>query len=449
MASQSQLKKRKLNIEDERQKLNQMFRELEMTDKEKLAMKEYVRKKKVQHGLDQSEQLEVWRLLLHKKKREQQLWNPIDDDTELASTTNEIDDVECEGDDEEHEFDDDEAVEGDERESDNDEEAVEGDECGDRDDEVECDGDESKDGDKEHQGRRETEIEKQIRMQFEAIRNELKDLKQSVEWMKSEMQRQNDKRNGQKKAKIIGKLITWDSERIAIMEKLLQKYKQEGSCMSWTGVIKTGGYGSVTFQGRVWGIHRLAYLFHHRLRELPFSTYIRHLCGNNRCINPSHLTSDKARRVKHTDWTTADREQAKQYTISNSNLDALTECLLWAAGCNQFGYGTAHFLGINYSAHRLAFFASGRTLRGDQIVRHKCRNKNCCNPNHLEAGTHSQNSIDTIRDGTSRATISTDIARAIKHSKGNGTQAERAERFGVSSSIVASIDAGASWRHID
>jgi hypothetical protein len=39
----------------------------------------------------------------------------------------------------------------------------------------------------------------------------------------------------------------------------------------------------------------------------------------------------------------------------------------------------------------------------------------------------------------------TETARAVKFSKGDGTQQERAARFGVSMEVVANIDAGYTW----
>ena len=57
-----------------------------------------------------------------------------------------------------------------------------------------------------------------------------------------------------------------------------------------------------------------------------------------------------------------------------------------------------------------------------------------------------------IRDGTSihgenhpNATITKETAQQIRESKGQGTQKERAERFGASVSIVANIDSGFTW----
>ena len=86
------------------------------------------------------------------------------------------------------------------------------------------------------------------------------------------------------------------------------------------------------------------------------------------------------------------------------------------------------------------------------VVRHKCKEKKCVAPDHLEIGTREQNAQDTIRDGTRlcgethpRATITKEIATQIRESKGQGTQKERAVRFGVSAKVVRGIDQGNTW----
>ena len=42
----------------------------------------------------------------------------------------------------------------------------------------------------------------------------------------------------------------------------------------------------------------------------------------------------------------------------------------------------------------------GRILPSDSVGRHRCRNKECINPDHLEEGSYYDNAIDMVRDGT-------------------------------------------------
>ncbi len=90
------------------------------------------------------------------------------------------------------------------------------------------------------------------------------------------------------------------------------------------------------------------------------------------------------------------------------------------------------------------------------VARHMCTSATCINPEHLEWGTFSQNNgEDKERDGTlirgaahHNASITEEVARAIKHSVDDGTRWERADRYGVSEGLVGKIDTGHSWRHI-
>ncbi len=144
-------------------------------------------------------------------------------------------------------------------------------------------------------------------------------------------------------------------------------------------------------------------------------------------------------------------------------------------GCDDASLGTPHRIWIGtidpisglpstglrfcvVSAHRLSWLAYNRPLSipDGNVVRHKCREKACVEPSHLEIGTHAQNAADRLRDGTAlcgerspRAKITQAQAEAIRASKGTGTQAARAARLGVPLSIVANIDRGSSWVPID
>ena len=98
---------------------------------------------------------------------------------------------------------------------------------------------------------------------------------------------------------------------------------------------------------------------------------------------------------------------------------------------------------------------------GKTVIRHSCRWKNCINPDHLDIGTHLDNSKDKIRDDTARrgesshlSKITESLAREIKLSRrekgepGYKTQKERAKSFGVTLSIVCGIDIGHSWAYL-
>ena len=68
-------------------------------------------------------------------------------------------------------------------------------------------------------------------------------------------------------------------------------------------------------------------------------------------------------------------------------------CLVWTGPKDRNGYGKARVPGIRNPqyTHRLAYeLARGPIPEGLEID-HLCRNRSCCNPDHLEAVTRAEN----------------------------------------------------------
>lgn len=77
-------------------------------------------------------------------------------------------------------------------------------------------------------------------------------------------------------------------------------------------------------------------------------------------------------------------------------------CWLWTASLTNTGYGRFGFGGGSKTvlAHRFAYELEIGAIPPGLLIRHKCRNRNCCNPDHLETGTYADNEADKVRDGT-------------------------------------------------
>ena len=91
----------------------------------------------------------------------------------------------------------------------------------------------------------------------------------------------------------------------------------------------------------------------------------------------------------------------KYLTRFQSKIDFSGDCWLWTAGLNRKGYGSFYYDGKMWATHRLAYFlANGELPPAPLVIRHKCRSKNCVNPDHLEEGTIADNNRDKKRDGT-------------------------------------------------
>lgn len=74
------------------------------------------------------------------------------------------------------------------------------------------------------------------------------------------------------------------------------------------------------------------------------------------------------------------------------------ECWEWQ-GHIDHGYGRSHLDGIKDYAHRVAYRLTYGNIPTGLIVAHKCDNKICVNPNHLEAVSFSKNNSDAFTRG--------------------------------------------------
>jgi len=73
-----------------------------------------------------------------------------------------------------------------------------------------------------------------------------------------------------------------------------------------------------------------------------------------------------------------------------------TDCWNWSAGLWN-GYGSFYINNKRHKAHRVSFvLANGYQ---PDVCRHKCDNRLCVNPNHLENGNHKDNTNDMMQRG--------------------------------------------------
>jgi hypothetical protein len=82
-----------------------------------------------------------------------------------------------------------------------------------------------------------------------------------------------------------------------------------------------------------------------------------------------------------------------------------TGCWEWQGASNKSGYGRVRVNGRLQLPHRVvaAFFGiipeAADTTNRRVCVLHECDNPRCCNPDHLKAGSMSQNMKDCVRRG--------------------------------------------------
>lgn len=170
-----------------------------------------------------------------------------------------------------------------------------------------------------------------------------------------------------------------------------------------------------------------------------------------------------ARKVTRTNGPLAVRLAAKTDTNGPMHPDLGTRCHVFTAATNHEGYGLIHDTRGEYGpkhamiqAHRAAWMVAngplpiGIGLEGP-VVRHKCDNPICVNPEHLELGTQLENMRDCFTRGGNRvrAVLDEEKVREIRRRYAAGDrQVDIARALGISDGNVRLVVTGRTWRHV-
>ena len=93
-----------------------------------------------------------------------------------------------------------------------------------------------------------------------------------------------------------------------------------------------------------------------------------------------------------------------------------------------------------------------------KLVRHKCDNYECINPEHLEVGTAKDNMVDMAErkrnfkatgSKNGRSKLTHEQVRQIKESKRLNTSKEVAQLFGVADRTIRDIWQGNIWKEVE
>lgn len=83
---------------------------------------------------------------------------------------------------------------------------------------------------------------------------------------------------------------------------------------------------------------------------------------------------------------------ARHYVV-----DLKTGCWNWIGAKMGGGYGTFRYRGRQEPAHRVMYGWVNGPVLCNSVIRHKCDNKSCVNPDHLISGSQSDNVRDAWR----------------------------------------------------
>jgi hypothetical protein len=75
-------------------------------------------------------------------------------------------------------------------------------------------------------------------------------------------------------------------------------------------------------------------------------------------------------------------------------------CWIWNGAKVGKGYGKLKVRGWWWLAHRFMYACYVDPIPEGHVVRHKCHNPPCVNPDHLQTGTPRENVYDQIERGT-------------------------------------------------
>ena len=139
-------------------------------------------------------------------------------------------------------------------------------------------------------------------------------------------------------------------------------------------------------------------------------------------------------------------------------LDPSTGCLLWTGYTTELGYGQIRLGSKVVLVHRLMWeLTNYQPIPHGCVVLHTCDNPPCCEPMHLELGTHEDNVEDRVHKGRSargerhgRAKLTADDAAAIRRRRAECTEslASLAREFGVHPRAIAKVLSGETWNDV-
>ena len=133
----------------------------------------------------------------------------------------------------------------------------------------------------------------------------------------------------------------------------------------------------------------------------------------------------------------------------------MTKCIRFSGALTSRGYGAKWHMGKVEGAHRVAYCAANGCSIEDiagWVVRHKCDNPACVNPEHLELGTSADNAADKVERGRWRGRAESRVltdqdAEDIRRDYVPGNrwhpsptgQPQLAAKYGVKQSVISQI----------
>jgi hypothetical protein len=91
--------------------------------------------------------------------------------------------------------------------------------------------------------------------------------------------------------------------------------------------------------------------------------------------------------------------QGQLLIMARSTVNSVTGCWRWLGGGRGLGYGAIKVGGRVIDAHRYSWLVFRGSIPNGKQVLHRCDNRSCVNPEHLEIGDAAKNRVDAITRG--------------------------------------------------
>ncbi len=135
-----------------------------------------------------------------------------------------------------------------------------------------------------------------------------------------------------------------------------------------------------------------------------------------------------------------------------------SSCWEWPRCKTSRGYGSFSWENEQWLSHRLAYTLKYGRIPPGSVVRHKCDNPPCCNPEHLELGSMRDNMLDCVSRGRKNAAkgnslpvskLTPQAVSSIRAARSAGASLrELATQHGVTPATIQKVWSRATWKHV-